>query len=250
MASLPSPTKTWHKSVYPSIDPSRPELSLAGKSVVITGGGSGIGLAISKAVALAGASRLAIIGRRAKVLSKAKAEIEALFGDKTQVFIVSADVGNKEQIEGAFSQISSAFGGRTLDLLVNNAGYFTGLHPFGTETLDEWTTAIDVNIKGVYIVATAFIANAKADATIVNVSSGMVHLPASFRTGFSSYSSTKLAGSKIMEFIQAENPSLHVVDIHPGQVTETEMAGKVVEQLNLPHIDDGIFYPLGSEKQF
>jgi NAD(P)-dependent dehydrogenase (short-subunit alcohol dehydrogenase family) len=237
MAGFPSPTKTWHSSTYPSIDPTRPELSLAGKSVVITGGGSGIGLAISKALALAGASRLAIIGRRTEVLAKAEAEIKDLVGEKTRVFTFSADVGNKEQIDKAFAQIWSEFGGRTLDILVNNAGYYTGLRPLGTETVEEWTTTFNINIKGVYLVTTAFIAKAKKDATIINISSGMVHLPASFRTGFSSYSSTKLAGSKIMDFVQAENPSLHVVEIHPGQVTETEMAGKLGK---LPHIDDGM----------
>jgi NAD(P)-dependent dehydrogenase (short-subunit alcohol dehydrogenase family) len=240
MAGFPSPTKTWHNSPYPSIDPTRPELSLAGKSVIITGGGSGIGLAISKAVALAGVSRLAIIGRRTEVLAKAKATIKYLVGDKTEVFTFSADVGDKEQVDRAFADISSAFGGRTLDVLINNAGYFTGVRPFGTETIDEWNTAFNINIKGVYLVATAFIAKAKKDATIVHISTGLVHLPASFRTGFSSYCSTKLAGDKIMEFVQAENPSLHVVEVHPGQVTETEMAGKLKGR---SHIDDGMFLP-------
>ena len=239
--TFPSPTPTWHNSVYPSIDPTRPELSLAGKSVVITGGGSGIGLAISKALALAGASQLAIIGRRVSVLTQAAAEINALVGKKTEVFTVSADVSNKSQIDEAFSRISTAFGGKSLDLLVNNAGYFTGMHTFGTETLDQWNTAIDINIKGVYIVTTAFIAKAKEDATIVNVSTAIAHLPGSFRSGFSSYAATKLAGSKIIDYLHAENPSLHVVEIHPGQVTETEMARKLGGQMTLPHIDDGTF---------
>lgn len=237
MSGFPSPTRLWHSSTYPSIDPTRPELSLAGKSVVITGGGSGIGLAISKALARAGVSQLAIIGRRTAVLAKAEAEIKDLVGNKTKVFTFPADVGSKEQVDSSFSQISSAFGGKPLDILVNNAGYFTGVRPFGTETIDEWTTVFNINIIGVYLVANAFIGKAKKDATIVNITSGIVHLPASFRTGFSSYSSTKLAGSKIMDFIQAENPSLHVVEVHPGRVTETEMAGKVS---GLPHIDDGM----------
>ena len=43
-----------------------------------------------------------------------------------------------------------------------------------------------------------------------------------------------------MDFVQAEHPSLHVVEIHPGQVTETEMAGKLE---GLGHIDDGIYNP-------
>lgn len=228
-----------HNSVYPSIDPTLPSLSLAGKSVTITGGGSGIGLAISKALALAlaGASRIAIIGRRTEVLAKAEATIKDLVGDKTKVLTFSADVGNKEQLDRAFEEVWEAFGRRSFDVLVNNADYWTGVRPFGTETVDEWNQAVNVNIMGVYLVASAFIAKAKKDATIINVSNGLVHLPASFRPGFASYCSTKLAGDKIMEFVQAENPDLHVVGIHPGQVTETEMA----RRFGLPHIDDGAY---------
>jgi NAD(P)-dependent dehydrogenase (short-subunit alcohol dehydrogenase family) len=239
MSKFPSPASKFHRSSYPSIDPTRPELSLAGKSVVITGGGSGIGLAISQALALAGTSNLAIIGRRPDVLAEAKAAIHDLVGSRTRVLTVSADVADKDQVERAFAQIQADFGGKPLDILVNNAGHFNGLRPLGEETVDEWTTTFNINIKGVYLVATTFIRHARADATLINISSGLVHLPAGFRTGFSSYSSTKLAGSKIMEFVQAEHPSLHVVDLHPGQVTETEMAGKV-GGLGLGHVDDGM----------
>src|SRR4051812_16410327 len=105
--AFPSPTKTWHSTSYSSISPSRPELSLAGKYVVITGGGSGIGLAISHSFALAGTSKIAIIGRRSDVLAKAAASIHNLVGDKTKVFTVSADVSSREQIDQAFSDIST-----------------------------------------------------------------------------------------------------------------------------------------------
>lgn len=44
---MPAPsssfTKVWHSDTYPAINPTKPELSVAGKSVVITGGGAGIG---------------------------------------------------------------------------------------------------------------------------------------------------------------------------------------------------------------
>jgi NAD(P)-dependent dehydrogenase (short-subunit alcohol dehydrogenase family) len=234
MAPWPSPTKKWHSSSYPSIDPTLPELSLAGKCVVVTGGGSGIGLAISKALALAGASKIAIIGRRIEVLKKAAAIVKHLVGNTTQVFSVSADVGNKMQVDDAFDRIREEFG-QPLDILVNNAGYYTGQRPFGTETVDEWTTAFNINIKGLYLVATAFISNAVTEAKIINISTVVAYLDAKYFPGFSSYASTKAAGTKIMEYIQAENPLLHVVDVHPGQIAETDMAGKIGIQ---KHVDD------------
>jgi len=122
-----------------------------------------------------------------------------------------------------------------LDILINNAGYYSGLRPLGTETVDEWQSAFDINVKGVYNVVTAFLANAVPDATLINITSGVAHTDP--YPGFSSYAATKLASARLMEYVQAEKPLLHVVNIHPGQVTETEMANKLAE--GMAHIDDG-----------
>ena len=44
-----------------------------------------------------------------------------------------------------------------------------------------------------------------------------------------------------MEYTQIENPSLHVLNIKPGNVTETEMVAKLAKDIGeLPHVDDGI----------
>lgn len=137
----------------------------------------------------------------------------------------------------AFSAISLNFK-QPLDILVNNAGYFTGPRELGIETNEEWNTAVNINIKGVYFVATAFVAKATPDATIINISSAIAHLDPF--PGFSSYASTKLAGSKIMQYVQQANPRLFVVDMHPGQVRETEMAAKAAG-MKEDHIDDGEF---------
>jgi NAD(P)-dependent dehydrogenase (short-subunit alcohol dehydrogenase family) len=241
MGLFPSPTKIWHTSSYHTISPSRPELSLAGKSVVITGGSAGIGLAISQAFALAGVSQIAILGRRTDVLAKAAASIHDLVGTKTQVFTVPADVASKDQMDSALAEIKTVFGGKPLDILVSNAGYYSGVRPFGTETPSEWQAAVEANIIGVYNTTTAFIANATSDATIINTASGAAHLPTPFH-GFSAYTSTKMAGARLMECLQSEMPSLHIVNLHPGQVVETDMAKKLAADLKVDreHIDDSI----------
>jgi len=82
-----------HSSFYSTISPSRTELSQSGKTVVITGCDSGIGLPISQSFALARASRIAIIGHRRGVLEKAAASIHQLVGENIRVLIVSADIG-------------------------------------------------------------------------------------------------------------------------------------------------------------
>jgi hypothetical protein len=70
---FPNPFQGWHNDIYPAIDPTRPELSAKGKSVVITGGGSGIGPQIARPFAIAGAKDIGIIGRRKNSLGN-KAE--------------------------------------------------------------------------------------------------------------------------------------------------------------------------------
>jgi short-subunit dehydrogenase involved in D-alanine esterification of teichoic acids len=72
---LPQGITKWHSTSYPAIDPSRPELNAKGKVVVVFGGGSGIGAAIVKAFAAAGASNIAIFGCRQNVLETSKANI-------------------------------------------------------------------------------------------------------------------------------------------------------------------------------
>jgi NAD(P)-dependent dehydrogenase (short-subunit alcohol dehydrogenase family) len=241
MPPYPSPTRTWHTSTYPSISPSLPQLSLAGKTVLITGGSAGIGLSISKSVAQASAKNLIIFGRRAAVLDSAVSEITSQLGNLTKVFPIIADVSKKEDVDTAFSKIATMLPDVKLDILVLNAGYFSGLRPLGTETVSEWQTAFSVNVLSLYLITMAFLPIAKKDATIINISTGVAHL-SSF-LGFSSYGSTKMAGSKFLTYVEDENPDLRVVQLHPGQVTETEMAGKLKqtkgnENLDV-HIDDG-----------
>jgi hypothetical protein len=75
-APFPSPTSTWHSNTYPSLAPSRPELSAKGKTVLITGGGTGIGAETARYFAQAGATRIAILGRREQPLLDTKTSIE------------------------------------------------------------------------------------------------------------------------------------------------------------------------------
>lgn len=237
----PSYTRTFHRTSYPSISPTRPELSLAGKTVIVTGGGTGIGAAIALSVAQAGASHLAIIGRRSAVLAKTAEKIRTATQTGTHILPVTADLANKDEVDKAIEFIHMSFGNKPLDILVPNAGFFTGIRDMGTETADEWTSNFDINVKAVVFITTAFLAKAAKNAAIINISSAVTHVSA--LPGLASYAVSKSAGTKFIEYLAATYPEKRVVNVHPGQVMETDIVEKLVNQTkqDKPHIDDGEF---------
>ncbi|KAK3110923.1 hypothetical protein LTR53_014306, partial [Teratosphaeriaceae sp. CCFEE 6253] len=128
---FPSLTSKWHDDTYPAIDPSRLELSVKGKTVVVSGGGAGIGRGIAQAFVDAGASAIAIIGRRQALLDEAK----VLITDKhpgCKVSTHSADVTDKSAMQKAADEV-----GRW-DILVSNAGYLSATSPLVDAEAAEW----------------------------------------------------------------------------------------------------------------
>ena len=205
---FPRPTKAVHHELYAAIDPLNPILSAKDKTIVITGGGSSIGAAITKAFAKAGAKNIAITGRTEKTLLATKEAVENE-SEGVQITTIKADVTDQEAIGRAFTAIG------TVDILVNNAGYLPDFAPVKDADLFEWWQGFEINVKGSFIVTQAFLKVASAKATIVNVSAAMVHTHAAF-PGCSSYISSKMASAKFFQLMQQENPEMRFVNVHPG----------------------------------
>ena len=228
----PSPTKSYHTSPYPAIDPSLPTLSTAGKNVVITGGGSGIGPEIAKAFAKSGASNIALFGRTERTLVRTKSEIESAYPD-TDVATYVADITDGASLETAFASEAKRVG--VIHVLVANAGYLPDPVEIVKSTVDEWFRGFEVNVKGNFNLVRAFISHSSKDAAILNISTGVVHLPHLERA--SAYHTSKLAAAKMFDYVRAEHPSLFVLNIHPG-VIETDMDAKNKEAMEaIPHDD-------------
>ncbi|KOF54413.1 short-chain dehydrogenase [Achromobacter sp. DMS1] len=121
---------------------------LVGKSVVVTGGARGIGLATARAYARQGA-RVALLDLDEDALRSAVAGIAAQGG---QALACPASVADADAVERAFAQAEAAFGG--LDVLVNNAGVSAN-KPTLEVTVDEWRRAVDINLTGVFLCAQA-----------------------------------------------------------------------------------------------
>lgn len=115
--------------------------ALAGRVVIVTGGGRGLGRAIAESFVAEGC-RVAITGRNRESLETAAAEMGG------EVMTCVADMVDEDQIEAMCAEVVSRWG--RIDVLVNNAG----INPFYKRaehtTRSEWQQIIDVNLTGVF----------------------------------------------------------------------------------------------------
>ena len=123
-------------------------LELKGKSVVVTGAGRGIGLAVARRFVKEG-SRVGLIdiaeGNSSEVITYAR-EIG------TEAFYLTADVTSKDQVEAMIQEAVERFG--RLDVMVNNAG-IGDISPMIEVPEESYDRQMAVNAKGVFLCATA-----------------------------------------------------------------------------------------------
>ena len=145
-------------------------LSLNGKTVVITGGGTGLGREMTLAMAKAGAD-LVIAARRLAPIEEVAQQVRAI-GRKAEA--VTTDATDTESVRLLFEHVIKEFG--KVDILFNNAGIVRedGPKPIWEITDESWKIGIDVNLSTAFYCSRA-ISKHMADrgsGKIVNVSSG------------------------------------------------------------------------------
>lgn len=219
-APFPSPTTKWHTTAYHSISPSRPELSAKGKTLVVTGGGTGIGSETARHFAEAGVSRIALLGRREQPLLETKASIEKKFPD-VEVFVAPTDVTDKAQVDAAFAKFA---GDGSIDILVSGAAVIGPQEPVANVDSDKFLDAIQDNLKGSLVVAQAFLRHAAPDAVVIEVNSSAAHV--NFGPGVAAYSVAKFAVYRLWDSLAFANPGLAVFHIQPG-IVDTAMNREV-----------------------
>ncbi|RFU30427.1 hypothetical protein B7463_g5894, partial [Scytalidium lignicola] len=194
-------TKTVHRDVYPAISPSRPELNQSGKVVLVTGGGTNIGLAIAQAFVKASADTVIIIGRRADVLATASSSLEQVAKEvnvKTRITARTCDITNLAELDVLWKDLSTQ--GITVDVLVPNAAKFTEAKPILELGADEVWSQFDF---------------------IVNVATQAIHMSAHPVIAVRpAYTLTKMAGALLFQVIAQNTPpqKMQVVSFHPGLI--------------------------------
>ncbi len=132
--------------------------SLDDRHALVTGGATGIGLAVTKSLASAGA-RVTIASRNVERVTAAAAELNGVTGR-------SLDVTDPESIDAVFDAAGP------IDILVNNAGIALAA-PFDKTTPEQWSNVMAVNLTGVYLCTQAALKSMRErdSGRIINIAS-------------------------------------------------------------------------------
>ncbi|SPQ26426.1 f4c8bcf1-b867-429f-82be-12c83ab238ca [Thermothielavioides terrestris] len=226
-------TSTIHNDTYPAINPAVHPAPCAGKTVLITGAAKGLGRAIAVSYAKAGASRIAITARDDASETHAAAQQAAADAGRAdvQLLVLPLDVTSRASAEACAAELRRRGGGwERVDVLVNNAAYLAPFEPLAASNPDAWWHTWEVNVRGVYEVARAFLPLVldSAAKTVVNVvSAGALALT----PGASAYQTSKLAVVRLGEYLMADYGSqgLIVHSVHPASVP-TDLARNMPEE--------------------
>jgi NAD(P)-dependent dehydrogenase (short-subunit alcohol dehydrogenase family) len=217
---------------------------LAGKTVIVTGAGTGIGAASARAFARENAN-VVLVGRRQGVLEQTA---QSLLDNAGATLVMAGDVSRTKDVEHIISSTVERFG--RLDFVFNNAG----IQGEGAPIVDMADEAFDeimaINLKGPWLMTKyalrAMIADhsGHADRAIVNTSS---FLSSAATPGTSAYSASKAGLDAMIRAIALEvGPSgIRINNINPG-VIDTPMLQRHGDDIRVPLANRAAMKRLGT----
>jgi short-subunit dehydrogenase len=197
--------------------------SFRNRSVVITGGSRGLGLALAEEFLRSGA-RVALLARDSDELDQARALLlERVTGE---IITLSCDVTQRTELARAFEQIEGVFGG--VDILVNNAGVIT-VGPFETMDRDDFNGVLELQVHSIANTVQLLLPQLRQSrGRIVNICSigGKVPVP-----HMSSYCAAKFALAGLSASLHAElgAQGVTVTTVFPGLMRTGSVIQAVVK---------------------
>lgn len=182
---------------------------ISNSNVLITGGGSGVGLHVARLCLDAGAF-VTIMGRSADKLIAAQADLRS-----DRLFIFTGDVTRSEDADAAVT-FAAAQAGQPVDVLINNAGVI--LRKSAQETSDaEWAHVMNINVTGLFYMSRACARQMPDGGAIVNLSSTCGRFGAA---GLTAYCASKGAVDQITRTMALEltTRKIRVNAVAPGAI--------------------------------
>lgn len=188
-------------------------ISLSGKTALVTGGGSGIGLGTALALAQEGC-RVAIAGRRLDVLKAAA----ATWKGQPPILVHACDVAQLAEVEKLFAWANQQLG--RIDILVNAAGVNIKNRLMSNMAPPDWDRVMAINASGVYHCMYCVLPQMRErrDGLIVNISSISGKRAAAL--GGVAYNASKFAVAALSTSVANEEipNNIRVTNIYPGEV--------------------------------
>ncbi|KAK4445899.1 hypothetical protein QBC34DRAFT_441311 [Podospora aff. communis PSN243] len=240
-------TKHVYQDVYPAIDPTNPELSLADKVAIITGASRGIGAkGIIPAFARAGVKGIVLVGTNIDALQAVEKEVKEV-NSTIKTLAVATNIADAKSVDELFAKVKDTFG--HADILINNAGINSGGGVIHEEKPEEWWQNFEVNTKGAFLLIQNFIKSLptlSTPGTIVNlVTAGAWGV----YPQMSGYAVSKLAALQLVANVAGAYPNITAISLHPGLV-DTDMLLGFFRKFNLdsPALIGGLTVWLSGER--
>lgn len=184
-------------------------MKLTGRTILITGGSAGIGLAFARKFLELG-NQVIVTGRRQSALDEVRASYP-------KIHAIQSDIADSSQIPFFARRVKGGY--PKLDVLMNNAGIMRHRNLRSrTADLDELTAEVDINLGGLIHTTSAFIDILTANkGTLINVSSALAFVPLSSAP---IYCATKAAVHSYTQSLrfQLEESGVEVIELMPPAV--------------------------------
>lgn len=202
-------------------------MKLNGKTVLITGGSQGLGAAMSRLFAEAGARVIVNCAHHVEKAEAVASEIRAAGG---LAAVKRFDISREEEVQTAFAEIEEQYGG--LDILVSNARIDPYKRPPELSDGAWFDTVIGVNLKGPYLCGFAALEQMKrrGGGRIVNISSVWAYRAA--KRSMVEYALSKAALHSLTRSL-AGLGAAHGVTVNtvaPGMILSDELAGRLTPE--------------------
>lgn len=201
-------------------------MKLKGRSAIISGASQGFGFEIAKQFIAEGANVM-LCARDKDMLNQVQKTLQHLAGPSIQVLSKPTDVSKPDDVEALVATTVAQFG--KIDILVANAGIYGTKGPIEEVDWEEWSHAIDINLKGTVLQCRSVLPYFKKQLSgkIIVISGGGATKP---MPNLSAYAASKAGVVRFAETLSEEVKAFHidVNTVAPGALN-TRLLDEIIE---------------------